>query len=71
MSSYSIALLTSHDDFMGTVYTVRYHMHYNHVPTSVDFYDKELAVGFMRKIIAISLNNLAFHARNDGDYAHN
>ena len=70
MSTYSIALLTSHDE-LGPVYTVRYHMHYNHVPTSVDFYDRDLAIGFARKIMAVSLDNIAFHARNDGYYAHN
>lgn len=70
MSHYSIALLTSHDE-LGPVYTVRYHVRYNHVPTSVDFYDRDLAVGFARKMMAISLDNIAFHARNDGFYAHN
>lgn len=70
MSTHSIALLTSHDELVP-VYTVRYHMHYNSAPTSVDFFDRDLAVGFARKIIALSLDNVAFHARNDGFYAHN
>lgn len=70
MSNCSIALLTSHDE-QGPVYTVHYHMRGNHVPTSVNFYDWELAIGFARKMMALSLDNVAFHARNDGYYAHN
>ena len=70
MSHCSIAILTSHDE-LGPVYTVRYHVRDNHVPTSVDFYDWELAIGFARKMMALSLDNVAFHERNDGYYAHN
>ena len=70
MSNCSIALLTSHDE-RGPVYTVRYHRPYNHVPASVDFYDRELAIGFAWKMMALSLDDIAFHARKDGYYAHN
>lgn len=70
MSNCSIALLTSHDE-RGTVYTVRYHRRYNHGPASVDFYDRELAIGFAWKMMALSLDDIAFHAKNGGYYAHN
>ena len=70
MSHCSIALLTSHNE-LGPVYTVRYHTRGNHVPTSVDFYDRELAIGFAWKMMALSLDDIAFHARKDGYYAHN
>lgn len=70
MSNYSIALLTSHDD-QGPVYTVRYHVRGNHVPTSVDFCDWESAIGFARRMMALSLDNIAFCKRSDGYYAHN
>lgn len=70
MSNCSIALLVSRDE-RGPVYTVRYHMRDNHVPTSVDFCDWELAIGFARKMMALSLDDAAFHAREDGYYAHN
>ena len=70
MSNCSIAILTSHGE-LGIVYTVRYHMRDNHVPTSVDFYDWGMAMGFACKMMALSLDNVAFHARNDGYYAHN
>ena len=72
MSNCSIAILTSHGE-LGIVYTVRYHMRDNHVPTSVDFHDWELAIDFAWKMmtLSLSLDDVAFHARNDGYYAHN
>ncbi len=69
MSHCSIALLTSHDE-LGPVYTVRYRVHGDPVPRSVDFHDWKLAMGFARKMMALSLDNVAFHARKDGYYAH-
>ena len=65
----SVAFLTSLDE-RGTVYTVRYHTRDSHVPTSVDFHDRELAIGFAWKMMALSLDDIAFHARKDGYYAH-
>ena len=72
MSNCSIAILTSHAE-LGTVTTVRYHMRDNHVPTSVDFSDWGMAMDFACKMMTLSLalDDVAFHARNDGYYAHN
>lgn len=70
MSNCSIALLASHDE-RGPVYTVRYHMRDNHVPISADFRDWGLAIGFARRMMALSLDDAAFYASKDGYYAHN
>ena len=73
MSNCSISILTSHDE-PGTVYTVRYHRRDNHVPTSVDFHEWGTAMGFACKMMTLSLDDIALHARNerkDDYYAHN
>ena len=68
----SIAFITSHDE-RGTIYTVRCHMRDNHVPTSVNFRDWGTAMDFACKVMTLSLalDNVAFHTKNGGYYAHN